>query len=45
MAPELQLKLPVQVVMAMRITWAFCSRGVNPQSQEFPHAVLVCCPT
>jgi type III restriction enzyme len=32
------------VVMAMLITWAFCNRGVNPQSQEFPHAVLVCCP-
>jgi type III restriction enzyme len=32
------------VVMAMLIAWAFCNRGVNPQSQEFPHAVLVCCP-
>lgn len=32
------------VVMAMLIAWAFCNRGVNPQSQEFPQAVLICCP-
>ncbi|MGE3540186.1 MAG: restriction endonuclease [Candidatus Tectimicrobiota bacterium] len=32
------------VVMAMLIAWAFCNRGTNPQSQEFPHAVLICCP-
>ena len=32
------------VVMAMLMAWAFCNRGVNPQSREFPHAVLVCCP-
>ena len=32
------------VVMSMLIAWAFCNRGVNPQSQEFPNAVLVCCP-
>lgn len=32
------------VVMAMLITWAFCNRGINPQSREFPHAVLICCP-
>jgi type III restriction enzyme len=32
------------VVMAMLIAWAFCNRGVNPASTEFPNAVLVCCP-
>jgi type III restriction enzyme len=32
------------VVMSMLIAWAFCNRGVNPQSTEFPSAVLVCCP-
>jgi len=32
------------VVMAMLITWAFCNRGVNPASKEYPNAVLVCCP-
>jgi type III restriction enzyme len=32
------------VVMAMLISWAFCNRGVNPGSTEFPNAVLVCCP-
>ena len=32
------------VVMAMLICWAFCNRGVNPQSREFPDVVLVCCP-
>ncbi len=32
------------VVMAMLIAWAFCNRGRNPQSKEFPNAVLVCCP-
>ncbi len=32
------------VVMAMLIAWAFCNRGQNPHSAEFPHAVLVCCP-
>lgn len=32
------------VVMAMLIAWAFCNRGVNPSSSEFPSAVLVCCP-
>ena len=32
------------VVMAMLIAWAFCNRGVNPSSTEFPNAVLVCCP-
>src|SRR5690606_19744575 len=32
------------VVMAMLIAWAFCNRGQNPQSTEFPNAVLVCCP-
>lgn len=32
------------VVMAMVIAWAFCNRGVNPASTEFPEAVLICCP-
>ena len=32
------------VVMAMLISWAFCNRAVNPNSTEFPNAVLVCCP-
>jgi type III restriction enzyme len=32
------------VVMAMLIAWAFCNRGVNRESREFPNAVLVCCP-
>jgi len=32
------------VVMAMLIAWAFCNRGRNPRSREFPNAVLVCCP-
>ena len=32
------------VVMAMLIAWAFCNRGVNRESREFPNAVLICCP-
>ena len=32
------------VLMAMLIAWAFCNRGENSQSKEFPDAVLVCCP-
>ncbi len=32
------------VVMAMLIAWAFCNRGKNPESREFPSAVIVCCP-
>jgi type III restriction enzyme len=32
------------VVMAMLVSWAFCNRGVNPSSKEYPNAVLVCCP-
>jgi type III restriction enzyme len=32
------------VVMAMLISWAFCNRGVNRESRDFPNAVLVCCP-
>ncbi len=32
------------VVMAMLIAWAFCNRGMNPRSRDFPNAVLVCCP-
>jgi len=32
------------VVMAMLIAWAFCNRGANPSSREYPHGVLVVCP-
>ncbi len=32
------------VVMAMLIAWAFCNRGRNPASGQFPSGVLVCCP-
>ncbi|RIK57231.1 MAG: hypothetical protein DCC63_14720 [Nitrospira sp.] len=32
------------VVMAMLIAWAFCNRGRNPSSSQFPSAALVCCP-
>lgn len=32
------------VEMAMLIAWAFCNRGVNKATKEFPSAVLVCCP-
>jgi len=32
------------VLMAMLIAWAFCNRGENQASTEFPDAVLVCCP-
>ena len=32
------------VVMTMLIAWAFCNRGVNRATQEYPSAVLVCCP-
>lgn len=32
------------VVMSMLIAWAFCNRGTNPSSDEFPNAVLVVCP-
>lgn len=32
------------VVMAMTIAWAFCNRGRNPSSEEFPNGVLVCAP-
>lgn len=32
------------VVMCMLIAWAFCNRGQNPQSAQFPNVVLVCCP-
>jgi type III restriction enzyme len=32
------------VCMSMLIAWAFCNRGVNPASKEFPNAVLICCP-
>lgn len=32
------------VVMSMLIAWAFCNRGRNPSSREFPSAVLICAP-
>ncbi len=32
------------VVMALLVSWAFCNRGVNPSSIEYPNAVLICCP-
>lgn len=32
------------VIMAMMIAWAFCNRGQNRESREFPSGVLVCCP-
>jgi len=32
------------VVMAMLIAWAFCNRGANPNSREYPNGVLVVCP-
>lgn len=32
------------IVMAMLISWAFCNRGRNPSSTNFPNAVLVCAP-
>ncbi|MGH9801084.1 MAG: DEAD/DEAH box helicase family protein, partial [Blastocatellia bacterium] len=32
------------VVMAMLVAWAFCNRGQNPNSDQFPNAALICCP-
>src|SRR5262249_13135193 len=32
------------IVISMLISWAFCNRGTNPESKEFPNAVLVCAP-
>jgi hypothetical protein len=32
------------IVMAMLIAWAFCNRGRNPSSTQFPNAVLVIAP-
>jgi type III restriction enzyme len=32
------------VVMSMLISWAFCNRGQNPASRQYPNGVLVCCP-
>lgn len=32
------------VVMSMLIAWAFCNRGQNHLSKEYPSAVLICCP-
>lgn len=32
------------LVMAMLISWAFCNRRFNPETREYPSAVLICCP-
>jgi len=32
------------IVMAMIIAWAFCNRGRNPVSKQFPNGILVCAP-
>jgi type III restriction enzyme len=32
------------VVMGMLISWAFCNRRFNPETRDYPNAVLVCCP-
>ena len=32
------------IVMAMLVSWAFCNRGRNPASTQYPNAVLVCAP-
>lgn len=32
------------IVMAMLVAWAFCNRGRNPSSNNFPNAVLVVAP-
>jgi type III restriction enzyme len=32
------------IVMAMIIAWAFCNRGRNPASTQFPNGILVCAP-
>jgi type III restriction enzyme len=32
------------IVMGMVIAWAFCNRGRDPATREFPSAVLVCAP-
>jgi type III restriction enzyme len=32
------------VVMAMLVTWAFCNRGRNPGTRDFPGAILIVCP-
>jgi type III restriction enzyme len=32
------------IVMGMLIAWAFCNRGRNPSSTDFPNAVLVVAP-
>lgn len=31
-------------VMAMLISWAFCNRGANPASTEYPNAIIICAP-
>src|SRR5213594_2140517 len=32
------------IVMAMLVSWAFCNRGRNPSSSQFPNGVLICAP-
>lgn len=32
------------IVMAMIIAWAFCNRGRNPASTQYPNGVVVCAP-
>ncbi len=33
------------LVMAMLICWAFCNRRFNPETRDYPSAVLICCPS
>ncbi len=32
------------IVMAMIISWAFCNRGRNPASTQYPNGILICAP-
>jgi type III restriction enzyme len=32
------------LVMGMLITWAFCNRGRNPASAQFPNGIVICAP-
>jgi type III restriction enzyme len=32
------------IVMGMLLAWAFCNRGQNPESVEYPIAALIVCP-
>ncbi len=32
------------VVMGMLVAWAFCNRGRNPGTRDFPGAILIVCP-